>query len=91
MNREYRIIHSETLGRPMEMLVFGHSGKPMLVFPSQEGRFFDYENFGMPETISQFIEEGKIHLYCIDSIDHESWFNKNASPADRAKRALAYE
>ena len=47
MNREYRTIPSETLGHPMEILVFGHSGKPMLVFPSQEGRFFDYENFGM--------------------------------------------
>ncbi len=91
MNREYRVIHSETLGHPMEMIVFGHSGKPMLVFPSQEGRFFDYENFGMPETISNFIEEGKIQLYCVDSIDNESWFNKEASPEYRAKRALDYE
>ena len=91
MNREYRTIPSETLGHPMEMLVFGHSGKPMLIFPSQEGRFFDYENFGMPETISRFIDEGKVQLYCIDSIDNESWFNKNASPEYRAKRALDYE
>ena len=91
MNREYRTIPSETLGHPMEILVFGHSGKPMLVFPSQEGRFFDYENFGMPETISRFIEEGKIQLYCIDSLDKESWFNKDAPPEYRAKRALDYE
>lgn len=91
MNREYRTIPSQTLGHPMEILVFGHAGKPMMVFPSQEGRFFDYENFGMPETLSQFIEEGKLQLYCIDSIDHESWFNKNASHEDKARRALDYE
>lgn len=90
MNREYRTIPSETLGHPMEMLVFGTTGKPMMVFPSQEGRFFDYENFGMPETLAPFIEAGKLQLYCVDSIDHESWFSK-ADPADRAKRALDYE
>ena len=91
MNREYITIPSNTLGHPMEILVFGHTGKPMLVFPSQEGRFFDYENFGMPDNIANFIEEGKIQLYCVDSIDNESWFNREASPADRAKRALDYE
>lgn len=91
MNREYRIIPSETLGHPMGILVFGYAGKPMLVFPSQEGRFFDYENFNMPETLSRFIDEGKLQLYCIDSIDHESWFNKNVSSAEKARRALDYE
>lgn len=91
MKREYKNIPSEFLGRPMEMLVLGHSGKPMLVFPSQEGRFFDYENFGMPEVASQFIDEGKVQLYCVDGIDHESWFNAKASPEDRVKRALDYE
>ena len=91
MNREYRTIPSKILGHPMEMLVFGHSGKPMMVFPSQEGRFFDYENFDMPGTLFQFIEDGKLQLYCIDSIDHESWFSKALSHADKAKRALDYE
>jgi len=74
----------------MEMLVYGTGGKPVMVFPSQEGRFFDYENFGMIDTIAQFILAGKIHVYCVDSMDHQSWFS-NQPPADRAKRANDYD
>lgn len=90
MNREYRTIPSQTLGHPMELLVYGKTGKPVVVFPSQEGRFFDYENFGMIDTLAPFIQSGKIHVYCIDSLDHESWFSQK-SPEDRAKRAADYD
>lgn len=90
MNREYRQIPSKALGQPMEMLVYGTAGKPVMVFPSQEGRFFDYENFGMIDTIAPFILEGKIHVYCVDSMDHQSWFS-NQPPADRARRANDYD
>ena len=90
MKREYRTVPSDNLGHPMEMLVYGTSGKPMIVFPSQEGRFFDYENFGMIDTLAPFIEEGKIQVYCVDSLDHESWFSQ-ADPAYRASRAKDYD
>jgi esterase/lipase superfamily enzyme len=90
MKREFRKIPSQAWGRPMEMLVYGDKGKPMMVFPSQEGRFFDYENFGMIDTLAPFIEAGKLQVYCVDSLDHESWFSK-AHPADRARRANDYD
>lgn len=90
MNREYRTIPSSALGRPMEMLVYGTTGKPVVVFPSQEGRFFDYENFGMIDTLAPFIQSGKIQVYCIDSIDHETWFSQLPF-ADRARRANDYD
>lgn len=90
MNREYRKIPSKILGHPMELLVYGRSGKPVMVFPSQEGRFFDYENFGMIDTLAPFIQSGKIQVYCIDSIDHETWFSPKA-PEDRVKRANDYD
>ena len=90
MKRELRSIPSEALGRPMEILVYGEKGKPLMVFPSQEGRFFDYENFKMIDAIAPFIESGKIQVYCVDSIDNESWFSKETHPAQRAKRANDY-
>ena len=90
MKREYRSIESKSLGKPMEMLVYGETGKPMIVFPSQEGRFFDYENFGMIDILAPYIESGKLQVYCIDSIDHESWFSKK-DPAERARRANDYD
>jgi len=45
------------------MLVFGCSGKPILVFPSSEGRFFDYENFGMIEGLRPSSMPGKFRFF----------------------------
>ena len=39
MHREYQRWFSRTLGRDMEMLVFGHSGRPVIVFPTSMGTF----------------------------------------------------
>ncbi|MEW6709826.1 MAG: alpha/beta hydrolase-fold protein [Candidatus Riflebacteria bacterium] len=90
MKREFRTVPSDAWGRPMEMLVYGHGGKPMMVFPSQEGRFFDYENFGMIDVLAPFIDSGKLQVYCVDSLDHESWFSRS-EPAVRARRAHDYD
>ncbi len=90
MNREYVTIPSLRLQQNLEMLVFGHSGKPILVFPSSEGRFFDYENFGMIATIAPFIEAGKIHVFCVDGRDWESWY-AHAHPAEKASRANVFD
>ena len=46
MNREYHKWYSPYLGREMELLVFGHGGTPLVVFPTSMGRFFDYEERG---------------------------------------------
>ena len=51
MNREYHKWFSPRLGREMELLVFGHSGMPVIVFPTSMGRFFDYENRGMIDAV----------------------------------------
>ncbi|MFZ2961025.1 MAG: alpha/beta hydrolase-fold protein [Candidatus Ozemobacteraceae bacterium] len=90
MKREYHVFYSHVLGRNLEILVFGHGGRPMMVFPSSDGRFFDFENFGMIETIAPFIESGKIQVFCPDSIDGESWY-ANKHPADKARRANEYD
>jgi esterase/lipase superfamily enzyme len=51
MQREHQKWYSPALGREMELLVFGHYGRPLLVFPSAQGRFFDYESNHMIETL----------------------------------------
>ena len=59
MNREYHAWHSPSLARTMELLVFGHSGTPMIVFPTSRGRFFDYENRGMVDAVRASRHGGK--------------------------------
>ncbi len=77
MKVEYYKEYSVNLNRDMEYKVYGHSGRPILVFPSQDGRFYDYENNGMVEAASDFIESGKIQLFCCDSNDVNSWSSKS--------------
>ena len=91
MNREYHKWHSPNLGQEMELLVFGHAGRPYLVFPTSSGRFFDFESNGMVGAAKRFLKEGKIRLYCVDSIDQQSWDNHAKSPEDKARRHNDYD
>ncbi len=91
MNREYHKWYSPILGRDMELLVFGHSGVPLLVFPTSMGRFFDYESRGMIDVISRKYENGDFQAFCLDSIDAESWYNKSVAPRERASRHALYD
>jgi len=79
------------LGQDMELKVYGHAGKPVLVFPCQEGRFHDYEDFGMVHVLGPWLESGKIRIFTVDSVDKQSWCNWNAHPHDRAQRHAAYD
>ena len=91
MHREYVKWYSPRLGRDMEMLIFGDSGTPVLLFPTSMGRFYDYENRGIVDTLGGPIEAGDLQLFCVDSVDSESWYNRGIHPADRVSRHVAYD
>lgn len=91
MKREYHKWHSERLNRDMELLEFGHAGARVIIFPTSQGRFFDWEDRGMIDTLSHHIEKGWLHVFCVDSVDSESWFNGHVHPHDRAERHLTYQ
>lgn len=91
MKIEYHSFYSHRLGREMEFNSYGHAGKPMVVFPSSGGRFFEYEDFGMIEACKEYIESGKIRVYTVDSIDNETWLNKNRPANYIAKHHNAYD
>jgi esterase/lipase superfamily enzyme len=90
MNRQYHKWHSPNLDREMELLVFGDSGTRVIVFPTSCGRFYDWENREMIETLKPQIDQGKLQVFCVDSVDAESWWNTDASPSEKAARHLAY-
>ena len=84
MHREHVRWFSPRLDRDMELLVFGHAGARVLVFPSSMGRFFEWEDQGMIAALGEQLERGWLQLYCVDSVDAESWYAKYKHPADRA-------
>ena len=80
MNIEYHKHYSSHLGRDMEFKVYGHAGLPVMFIPCQSGRFWDWEDQGMVEIAKPWIEEGKLQLFSVDSIDPESWDCPNGDP-----------
>ena len=91
MRREYHKWFSPSLGREMELLVFGHAGDPILFFPTRTARFFDYEDWHVIEALRRKIEAGAIQVWCVDSVDKESFYSKQLHPAERILRYLQYE
>jgi esterase/lipase superfamily enzyme len=91
MHRDHQRWFSPALGREMELLIFGHAGARVLVFPTSMGRFFEWEDRGMVGALGEHVERGWLQLYCVDSIDAESWYARHAHPGQRARRQVAYE
>lgn len=91
MKREYLKWWSPSLGRDMEILVFGNSGVPMLVFPSSMGRFHEWEDFKMIDAMKHQIEAGYNQVICVDSVDMESFYNRLADPYVRIVRHRQYD
>ena len=85
MNIQYFKEYSRHLNRDMEFKVYGQGGKPVLVFPCQNGRFFDWEGFGMLETLGDYLESGKIQLFTADTIDGETLSLAGGNPYDRVR------
>ncbi len=91
MRREYHKWFSPNLCRDMELLVFGHAGDPILFFPTRTARFYDYEDWQVIDALRKKIESGSIQVYCLDSVDKESFYAKDLHPAERINRYFQYE
>ena len=76
MHTRYYKEYSHNLGRDMEFKVYGHAGLPFIVFPCQDGKFFDFESRGMIDTVADKIENGQIQLFCVGCVDEETWSAK---------------
>src|SRR6185295_2775837 len=74
-----------------DLLVFGHAGARVVVFPTSMGRFHDWEDRGLVAVFREHFDQGWIQMFCVDSVDAESWYNDRAHPAERAQRHAAYD
>lgn len=90
MHRDYRKWFSRQLGRDMELLVFGHAGLPVIVFPTSCGRFYEFEDRGMVAAVAGRLESGALQLFCVDSVDGESWYNRDVHPRVKIARHMQY-
>lgn len=90
MKEQHNRHYSRHLQREMEMSIYGHAGKPCLVFPPQDGKHGDWKAFGMIDAMADYINDGRIQVFCCDSIDEETWSNQYGDPRQRIERQEAY-
>ncbi|HEX2092601.1 MAG TPA: alpha/beta hydrolase-fold protein [Longimicrobiaceae bacterium] len=91
MNREYHRWFSENLGQDTELLIFGHAGARVLVFPTRTGRFYEYEDRGMVHVLRDGLVSGKLQLFCVDSYDPYSLYDRSIRPRERILRLVDFE
>ncbi len=80
---------SAALGRDVEFKVYGSAGVPVLAFPCQDGRFYDWENNGMPDAAANLINNGKIQLFCAEGLEAAAP-QQSASPRRNAELQEKY-
>jgi esterase/lipase superfamily enzyme len=91
VNREVTDLWSDAIGAPGTVIRYGHWGRAVLVFPSEQGRAWDFENNGMIAAVARLLDEGRLKLYCVDSYDAQSWSNTAVPLEERAQRHNLYE
>lgn len=90
MRRDIRTWWSPRLNKNMEIVAYGSYGFALLMFPGAAADYLEYERFHLIESLRPFIDEGRIKVYSINSINSESWLNTTMKPADKALRHQQY-
>ena len=79
-------LYAPAIGGNGNVVVHGHFGRPVLVFPSEGGSAWDFENNGMLGAVGELVEAGRAKIYCVDAFDsgerwrYESWILDQVVP-----------
>ena len=70
----------------MPVAVYGAYGFALILIPTAAADYLEYERFQMIDAIAPFINAGKVKVFSINSINNESWMNKQMEGAHKAIR-----
>lgn len=73
------------------MLIFGHAGYPVVLFPTSMGSYRENRDFKLIDSARWYIEQGLIRIYCPDSVDKLSWYNKGVHPYQKVRNHIWYD
>jgi esterase/lipase superfamily enzyme len=91
VNGRHHSLWSPAIGAEANIHVYGHWGRPLIAFPSQQGPAWQYEERGMIAAIGDLIEAGRVKVYAVDSFDSGSWYREGLSLEERAQQHGRYE
>jgi esterase/lipase superfamily enzyme len=91
MKGRHTSLWSPAIGAEGRVIAYGHWGRPLLAFPSQEGPAWQYEERGMVDAVGDLIEAGRVKVYAVDSFDSGSWYRHDVPLEERAQLHGLYE
>jgi esterase/lipase superfamily enzyme len=91
MERRHESLWSPAIGAHGDVIAYGHWGRPVLAFPSQQGPAWQYEERGMIEAIAPLVDGGRAKVYAVSSFDSGSWYREGLSLEERARLHGRYE
>ena len=86
MVKEIHNWYSPALNKEMPIAVYGHYGDALLMIPTAAADYLEYERFQLLEELRPLIDAGKIKIFSVNSINTESWMNKQMEGAHKAIR-----
>jgi esterase/lipase superfamily enzyme len=91
MDRRITSWHSPNLGMEMPIVAYGHSGYPLLMFPTWAADFLEYERFYLIDSIRHLIEAGRLRAYSVNSVNKYALMNDNAPPPLKAELLTRFD
>jgi esterase/lipase superfamily enzyme len=91
MHRDHQRWYSHRLNRDMGVAIYGNYGWPILAFPTSCGDEWEMEGQSMIRTLSPYLEQGRIRIFCINSVNSDSFQNKGAHPFHRSWMQAQYD
>ena len=81
---------SPRLGLEMPIVVYGHAGTPVLLFPTAAADFLENERFFLVKSIEASLFAGRVRLFSIDSINSHAWMDRDVPIREKARRQALY-
>ena len=86
MHEQHSRFYSHHLGHEIDLITFGTRGHPLVLLPTTLGRYYEAKDFKLIESVRWFVEQGLVQFFCLDSINNESWYNRNIHPGEKVRR-----
>src|SRR6476659_9127634 len=91
MQREHHRWYSERLKRDMGVIVHGHWGPPMIMFPTSGGDEGEYERQSLIDAVAESIDSGRVKLFCVNTNHSDAFSNRAAHPYHRSWMQRQYD
>jgi esterase/lipase superfamily enzyme len=75
----------------MGLVVYGHWGPPLLAFPTSHGDEWELDRHGLIAAMAEFIDAGRVKVFCVGSNNHESFLDAGAHPFHRSWRQRVFD